>query len=353
MMYTEGPATGTTEMLALVVRGPAEHQLERVPKPVPGPDQALVGVTHVALCGTDLRLLRGTLHDAEYPVTPGHEWCGVVLDAPSRPELVGKAVVGHNFLPCGRCAWCERGRQNLCLALDEIGFSLPGAFAEAFCLPAENLRPLPDGLSGAEGCLLEPLCVAQHAVERAGELAGRTVGVIGAGTVGLLVAQLAVACGAKSVAVVDPAEHRRAIADGLGLGACPDLSAWHADPHEVVFDATGVASVFPDGLVATLQGGTYVLVGYSGEDMTPIEPSVVMLRELTVVGSLSGVGMLDRALELVADGSVRLGPLVSEVLPLTEYRSVLDIPADVAPLRHVFAVEQVLSSDNNVGEATA
>ncbi len=340
MMYTENAPADASTMLAVVVTGPAQHSLERIPRPSPGPGEALVAVSHVALCGTDLRLLRGTLHDAEYPVIPGHEWAGVVLAAPSSPELVGQAVVGHNFKSCGTCAWCERGAPNLCPTLDEVGFTLPGAFAEAFCLPVQNLRPLPAGLSGPEGCLLEPLCVAIHAAERAGELSGRTVGVIGAGTVGLLVAQLAVAGGAKSVTVADPAAHRRAIATELGLGAVDDLAVWHEDPQEVVVDATGVARVFPDGLVATAQGGRYVLVGYSGEDSTPFEPSLVMLRELTVVGSLSGVGRLDRALEVVADGSVRLGPLLSEALPLADYRAVLDIPADAAPLRNIFSVNQ-------------
>jgi 2-deoxy-scyllo-inosamine dehydrogenase len=200
---------------------------------------------------------------------------------------------------------------------------------------------LPDNISGAEGCLLEPLCVAVHAVDRAGELAGRTVGVIGSGTIGLLVAQLAVAGGAKSVTVADPAAHRREIASRLSLGVLPDLAAWREDPQEVVFDATGVASVFPDGLTATRQGGTYVLVGYSGEDTTPFAPSLVMLRELTIVGSLSGVGQLDRALELVADESVRLAPLLSHPLPLASYRSVLDIPVDAAPLRAIFTVDQL------------
>lgn len=338
MMHTDSAPAEAKTMLAVVVTGPGRHGLERISRPRPGPDEALVAVSHVALCGTDLRLLRGTLHDAEYPVIPGHEWAGVVLAAPSRPDLVGQAVVGHNFKSCGSCAACERGAANLCPTLDEVGFTLPGAFAEAFCLPAENLRPLPAGLSGAEGCLLEPLCVAIHAAERAGDLTGRTVGVIGAGVIGLLVAQLAVAGGAKTVTVADPVARRRAIAGELGLGAVADLAAWHDDPQEVVVDATGVARVFPDGLVATAQGGRYVLVGYSGEDSTPFEPSLVMLRELTVVGSLSGVGRLDRALEVVADGSVRLGPLLSAALPLAEYRAVLDIPADSAPLRNIFSV---------------
>src|SRR6266516_1742314 len=85
------------DMLALVVPGPARHGLGRVPRPVPGPGEALVAVSQAAMCGTDLRLLRGGLHDARYPVIPGHEWAGRVLAAPSRPELVGVAVVGDGM----------------------------------------------------------------------------------------------------------------------------------------------------------------------------------------------------------------------------------------------------------------
>ena len=327
------------DMLALVVRGPREHALERVPRPTPGPGEALVATTHVALCGTDLRLLAGTLHDADYPVIPGHEWSGRVIAAPDRPELAGCSVVGHNFRACGRCAYCLAGSEQLCVELDELGFTLPGAFAEAFCVPVGNLRLLPEGLPGDEACLLEPLCVAMHAMERAPELAGKTVGVIGAGTIGLLVAQLAASAGAD-VAVADPSEGRRAIAAEVGIASTqPDLAAWQAEPREVVFDATGVARVFSDGLLATKQGGAYVLVGYSGEETTEFQPSLVMLREVTVIGVLSGYGWIDGALEAVTSGAVRLGPLVSDPLPLSEYRSVLAYAKGAAPLRSMFVVD--------------
>jgi 2-desacetyl-2-hydroxyethyl bacteriochlorophyllide A dehydrogenase len=325
----------TKEILALVVTGPREHGLTTIPAPVPGPDEALVGVTHVAVCGTDLRLLRGTLHDAEYPVVPGHEWAGRVLAAPSRPELVGTMVVGDGITPCRRCARCVEEKYNLCLDLDEVGFTRQGAFAEAFTLPAANLRPLPDELSGAEGCLLEPLCVALHAVERAPDLAARDVGIIGAGTIGLLVGQLALAAGAKTVAVAERSPSRRDLAASLGLAPVESMDDWADDQPEIVFDATGVAAVFPHGLEATRPGGHYVLVGYSGEETTPTMPATVMLRELTVHGVLSGYDQLDRAIEVVRSGAVSLRPLVTEERPIGEYRSLLDEPAE-PPLRSVF-----------------
>jgi 2-desacetyl-2-hydroxyethyl bacteriochlorophyllide A dehydrogenase len=327
---------GAADMLALVVRGPGEHALERVPVPVPAPGEALVAVSHVAVCGTDIKLLRGALHDADYPTIPGHEWAGRVLAAPTRPELVGQAVVGDGITPCRRCDRCARGAYNLCLALDEVGFTRPGAFAELFCLPAANLRPLPASLSGEEGCLLEPLCVALHAVERAPAVEGRTVGIIGGGTIGLLVGQLAMHAGAAVVSVVEPSATRQQIAAGLGLKTHPALTDWFSEPPEIVFDATGVAAVFPQGVEATLPGGSYVLVGYSGAALTSFQPSSVMLNELTVYGVLSGYDQLDRALELVLGGAVALGPLLSETLPMTGYRSVLEDRGDATPLRTVF-----------------
>jgi len=328
----------STDILALVVTGPREHGLTRIPRPAPGQDEALVGVTHVAVCGTDLRLLRGTLHDAEYPVVPGHEWAGRVLAAPSRPELVGAMVVGDGITPCRRCARCATGHFNLCLDLDEVGFTRQGAFAEAFTLPAANLRPLPAELSGAEGCLLEPLCVALHAVERAPDLTGRDVGIIGAGTIGLLVGQLALAEGAKTVAVAERSPARRAIAAELGIAPVDSLDAWADEQPEIVFDATGVAAVFPVGLAATRPGGHYVLVGYSGEETTPTMPATVMLRELTVHGVLSGYDQIDRAIEIVRTGTVSLRPLLSAERPIGEYRSLLDEPTE-PPLRSVFTTD--------------
>jgi 2-desacetyl-2-hydroxyethyl bacteriochlorophyllide A dehydrogenase len=327
------------DILALVVRGPKEHALERISRPTPGPGEALIAVTHVAVCGTDLRLLRGTLHDAEYPVIPGHEWAGRVLAAPSRPQLVGRAVVGDGITPCLACARCAERKFNLCLDLDEVGFTRPGAFAEAFTMPASNLRPLPDGLSGAQACLLEPLCVALHAVERAPSVPGRDVGVIGGGAVGLLVAQVAAAEGARSVSVAESSPHRRQLAHEFGIGTVSAIEDWvTGDQPDLVFDATGVADVFPQGVDATRPGGDYVLVGYSGEETTAVQPSAIMLREISVHGVLSGYGQLDRAIEVVVSGAVRLTPLLGPVLPITDYRVLLDEGGEPL-LRTVFATD--------------
>ena len=324
-------------MRALVISGPGEHCVQLIPRPaITDAADAIVAVSHVALCGTDLRLLAGTVHDAEYPMVPGHEWSGVVREAPSDPGLIGQLVVGSNFIPCGECAWCGEGRQQLCPSLHEVGFSMPGACADFVRLPAANLRPLPSQISPAQGCLTEPLCVAVHAVDRAGDIAGRRAAVLGGGAVGLLIGQVAMASGAADVTIVEPVADRRAIAIELGLAATePTASQPGSRAPEVVFDATGTASGFTAALDLVRPGGKVVLVGYSSTESTPIAPSIVMLKELEVAGVLSGYGMLPAALELIRAGSVILAPLARLQWPFADYRSAIN---DSTALRQVLAV---------------
>ena len=328
------------DMHALVVRGHAEHGIERIPRPSPAVGEALVAVTHAAVCSSDLRLLRGQLHDASYPVVPGHEWVGRVLEAPGAPEWVGHAVVVEGITPCRRCAACAAGLYNLCSDLDEVGFTRPGAFAEALTAPIMNLRRLPDGVAELDACLIEPTCVALHACERAGTLAGRSVGVLGGGAIGLLVAQLARASGAATITVFERSAPRRALANSLALeteASLPTPGSAITTLPEVVFDACGAAQMFAAGLEATRPGGTYVLVGYSGSELAPFAPSAIMLRELTVRGALSGFDKIDEAVRLLASGAIALRPLIGEPIEFDDasYRRLLDEPADL-PLRPVF-----------------
>lgn len=332
---------GGLMMRALVVRGSGQHALEHVPMPQPASDDdAVVEVSYVALCGTDLRLLEGTLHDAQYPVVPGHEWTGVVRHAPSRPGLIGTMVVGSNFIPCGQCSSCAAGRQQLCPSLDEVGFSLPGACADFVRLPAANLRPMPTAISPAAGCLIEPLCVAVHAVDRSPRLAGLSVAVLGGGTIGILVAQVAMAADASSVTVIEPVAERREIARAVGVtrvvdqpAACRDRAA-----PEIVFDATGSPDAFTQALGLVREAGTVMLVGYSGTETTSLAPSTMMLKELDVRGVLSGYGAIDRALDLAANRKVRLDPLVGAPRPLPDYRT---LAGEGTGLRRVLAVGDV------------
>lgn len=319
------------KFFSLVVTGPEIHGFQETARqPLPD-DHVRVQVAAVAFCGTDFKLLGGRLHDAKYPVVPGHEWSGFVVDAPSAPELVGKLVVASIYSPCGICEWCHAGECQHCVRLDEYGFTLPGGCAEEIVVPKRNVRLVPDGVSFSAACLFEPLTVAIHAIDRAPDLMGRTVVVLGAGAVGLLLLQLVRRAGGEC-AVVEPLASRRELASSLG--ACATYSTASEMPErsaDVTFDATGSPISFGEALRLLKPCGTCLLVGYSGDAECSFAPSILMLKEVTVRGVLSGYGTLDRAIDAVASGAVRLEPLVATPIRIEDYSTLLSPGIERAP----------------------
>ena len=320
-----------TSFQSLVVTGPNEHGFQQTARQPLASDHVRVQVAAVAFCGTDFKLLRGDLHDARYPVTPGHEWSGHVIEAPGEPGLVGTLVVASIYVPCGDCEWCRVDQSQHCVALDEHGFTLPGACADEVVVPRSNVRAVPDDVDAAAACLFEPLTVAVHAIDQAPRLAGRRVVVLGAGALGLLLVQLIRGAGGACT-VVEPLACRRELAAELGAQATasaaselPDCSA------EVAFDATGSPVSFSEGLQLLKPTGTFLVVGYSGDASCEFAPSRLMLKEATVRGVLSGFGTLDRALDAVASGVVRLDPLIAPPIRMTDYPTLLTAPQDPAP----------------------
>lgn len=309
--------------LSLVVTGPKTHGFqEAVQQPLPA-DHVRVQVAAVAFCGTDFKLLEGRLHDAHYPVVPGHEWSGFVLESPTDPQLVGKLVVASIYVPCGDCKWCHLDQSQHCVRLNEYGFTLPGGCAEEIVVPRCNVRVVPEGISPSAACLFEPLTVAIHAIDLAPPLKERIVVVLGAGAVGLLLLQLIRSAGGECM-VVDPLADRRELANILGAyatySAVSELSERSAD---VVFDATGSPGAFGEALHLLRPTGTCLLVGYSGDAEFRFAPSILMLKEITVRGVLSGYGTLDRAIEAVASGAVRLDPLIATPIRIEDYPTLL------------------------------
>lgn len=318
------------EFKSIVVNGPNEHGFQQTIRQPIDEDQVRVRVAAVAFCGTDFKLMHGLLHDASYPVTPGHEWSGHVIEAPGAPELMGALVVASIYLPCGACTWCRTDNAQHCEALDEVGFTLPGGCAEEIVVPRSNVRAVPHGIAPEAACLLEPLTIAVHAVDRAPAMNGQSVAVLGAGAVGLLLLQLIQAAGGHCT-VVEPLPGRRSLAKKLGAHTALESEALPQSSFEVVFDATGSPTSFGEGLGLLAPLGTLLLVGYSGDLVLPFAPSRLMLKEATVRGVLSGVGTLDRAIESAASGEVDLDCLIAAPIPIEEYSTLLVASQDVAP----------------------
>lgn len=302
-------------MLQVEIPRPEEVRVLEVEPRAPGPEDAKVRVEAIGICGSDLHTLRGEHPFVSYPVLPGHELVGVVEavgEAVDR-SWIGARVALEPSLPCGHCRTCRDGRYNICENLRVLGFQAPGGMAEAFVVRSDRLHPLPDGLSVAGGALVEPLAVAVHAARLPGALPSLRVGVVGAGTIGLLTAVAARAYGAATVTVADPQEPRRGVAAKLGFTVTATLEAGSCD---VVFECVGNEPALRSAVDACGKGGIVVVEGVYGSDPR-VQAGLVQDRELRLLGSLMYVASDVRdAIRLLAEGRVDPELVVTHRFPL-------------------------------------
>jgi 2-desacetyl-2-hydroxyethyl bacteriochlorophyllide A dehydrogenase len=316
-------------MRAVVVRGPHQMALEGRPRPTPRADQVLVRVRYSACCATDFDLIDGTMPDqARYPIVLGHEWSGEVVSAPAGFEsLVGQLVVADNLVTCGACAACLGGRPNLCVRMDELGFSLDGAHADYLVTLARSVHVLPPGVGLRAAALTEPLGVALYGTRRARVGPGDRVLIIGAGPIGLLALQACRAAGAREVWQADLRAERRALAERLGAAGTLDVAqeelgtalARTGVVPDVVLECSGSPAAFAAALRAVRGGGRVGVLGYYSDERAEIRPSDIMMRDLEVIGAVCPTGTWAAALELLATGRVDTEALVTHVLPLERF----------------------------------
>ncbi|NSC20787.1 dehydrogenase, partial [Streptomyces albus subsp. chlorinus] len=203
--------------VAVVLEAPGSARLApHRPRP-PGPGEVLVRVHAAGICGSDRELYQGNRPApyARYPVTPGHEWSGTVLETGEGAPggLVGRKVVGEGFRNCQVCERCHTGEPTLCTAgYAETGFTEPGAMAPTLTLPARLLHPLPDDADLTAAALLEPAACVAAAALRARVRPGDRVAVVGDGTLGMLAARLLAAGSPAALLVVGARPERAALA---------------------------------------------------------------------------------------------------------------------------------------------
>lgn len=328
-------------MRALRWYGRGDLRLDTVPTPRPAPGHALVRVERVGLCGTDLEEFRSGPHDipvgsphpvsgAIAPMIPGHELVGTVVRCDDRPMWIGRRVIPDVVDGCGTCWWCVRHEDGLCPDLVVRGQTTDGGLAEYMVCRSRSLVAVPGTVTTDAAAFAEPVAVATRAVAKAGDLRGATVVVLGAGVVGLLIAQVCLARGA-SVLGVDIAPKRRELLTRFAVPALtPDACAEAvvaATEHrgaDVVFECAGHPATWAQSFSLARRGGTVLLVGIS--DTTPAFPwRSAVLHELRVVGTAAHVWDTDvtSAVRMIASGVVDVGPLHSLTVALSEVTDIL------------------------------
>ncbi|MFI7642580.1 alcohol dehydrogenase catalytic domain-containing protein [Nonomuraea sp. NPDC049400] len=325
-------------MKALRWYGRGDVRLVDVDVPRPGPGEVLIAVTLCGICGSDVEEYHAgpivvpvsphPLTGRAAPLTLGHEVVGVVAEPGEGVTLApGTPVVPDVVLGCGRCWWCARGEYPLCERGAALGLQDDGGLAEYLVAPAGRCAPLPDGMPADVAVFAEPAAVAVRALDKAGDVSGAVVAVVGAGAIGLLVAQVARCRRAAAIVAVDPDPGRRSLAGSCGLVAAAPGDAADAAVREltggrgadVVVESAGTAAAVAGALSLCRRGGTAVLLG-----VTP-EPAVlptldVVLGEKHVVGSASHRWDTDvrGAVALLHSGHVRVDQLPVQTVPLPD-----------------------------------
>lgn len=334
-------------MKAVVIEKPGVVVMKEVPIPVPPPGFARVKVAAAAVCATDLEVLTGRI-PANYPLTPGHEWSGVV-DAVGSSEdehWIGKRVIGSNDVVCLKCDACRSGNWRYCKDFEEIGFKRDGAYAEYIIVPAYGLCELEDHVSFEEAALCEPLGVALGTLEKANAKFAETCLIVGAGSIGLCMLAVAKAMGMRRIVVCATSKKRLGIAEQMGAYATiatsecdleAEMKKIHPGGTDVVIDATGIESCIQQCLRLARKGGRVLLAGYGRGKIMNIRMDDVHINNLQVIGAGNNWNMHKLAATLMADGVIDLKPLVTNVMPLDNYQEALEM-AENRPLGFVKAV---------------
>jgi L-iditol 2-dehydrogenase len=274
---------------------------------------SLVRVTAVGICGSDLHWWdEGAIGDATlaHPLVLGHEGAGVIAEGPRR----GERVAIDPAIADGTCRACRDGYPNLCYRIRFAGHGeTDGMMREFMTWPTELLHPLPDGVSDADGALLEPLGVAIHSVDLGHVPFAGTASVVGCGPIGLLLIAVLKAAGASSVLAVEPLAHRREAASryGADLVAGPGAVDLTGPGVDVAFEAAGNDEGVGLAMESVRPGGRVVLAGIPGDDAIRFPASVARRKGLTIAMVRRMNHVYPRAISLAARGVVDLGALVS------------------------------------------
>jgi len=317
-------------MKALRLHGVGDLRLADEPVPIPGPAEALVRVTAVGICGSDLHWYDElAIGDAvlTQPLILGHEAAGVIVDGPR----AGQRVALDPQVPCGACETCAAGRGHLCPQVRFLGHSLTdGAMRELLAWPVANLVPLPDAIDDVAGAMLEPLGVGIHALRLARVRPGDSVGVFGCGPIGLLLIQLARASGVTTIVAtdrlprrVDAARRLGAIATVVDGGAERDilLRATGGRGVDAAIEIAGDDDAIETAVILARPAGTVVVAGIPAGDHATITASIARRKGLDLRFSRRMSRVYPRAIALVVAGLVDVSSLVTHRFAIAEFEA--------------------------------
>ena len=318
-------------MLQEVMTAPKQITFREIPVPEPGDDQVLVKIMKIGVCGSDIHVYHGTHPFTSYPVTQGHEVSAKVVSWGANVSgfSEGQRVTIEPQVYCGKCYPCTHGKYNLCEELKVMGFQTTGTASEYFAVDASKVTPLPEGMTFNEGAMIEPLAVTVHAAKRFPELEGSKVVVLGAGPIGILLAQSCKALGAAQVMVTDVSDYRLELAKECGADFVYNtlnkdfgeamIESFGPDKADVIYDCAGNDITMNSAIQNARKGSTIILVAVFGKtahvDLAKLNDSELDLNTSMMYRHEDYVD----AIRFVKEGKIQLKPLQSAHFAFEDY----------------------------------
>jgi 2-desacetyl-2-hydroxyethyl bacteriochlorophyllide A dehydrogenase len=325
-----------------VVVYPGRIAVEAADVPAPGPNEALVRTLAAGVCGSDLHAAHGRHPFVPLPYRPGHEVVGVIEAGPIEAGgaaagawTPGQRVIVEPDLPCWTCKMCTTGRENLCENLQFFGCGYAqGGMADYFTLPANRLHSVPDALDDNTAALIEPLSTPVHAVRLAGDVAGRSVAILGAGTIGMFTLAVLRAHGAGRIVSTDPNLAKRQRAEALGADVtidarAPDVTGQVREAlggsADIVFDCVAIQSSVDQAIAIADKGGTVMVVGVPAREVTVPLP-IVQDHQIRIQGSATYLPEdYAESADLLGRGTIRTADFVTATRPLAQVAEAFEL----------------------------
>jgi 2-desacetyl-2-hydroxyethyl bacteriochlorophyllide A dehydrogenase len=297
----------------------------------------LVASRQAGLCRTDLEMMTGVFTDprwVRFPVIPGHEWAGTVVEVGANVESVhvGDRVVCEGFVVCHRCRRCRSGETHWCERIEALGFTRPGGYAELVAVPERVVHRLPEHVSFDAGVLVEPASVVLHGLEKALPQPGEEVGVIGVGTLGALAIVLLALQSPSRIVAYGVREEELELAQQLG--ATEVVIAGDGAPAEAELDLVVETAGAPAAVELATQlcrpGGRAVLLGIAGEGRALTLPSDLLVgKDMTLIGSIAyRASTWSRVVGLVAERVLDLDPIVTHRFAMSDFEEAVALMDD-------------------------
>lgn len=318
-------------MRALRLNSPNNFVIEDVEPGQLKPGWVRIHVKSVGVCGSDMSSMAGKLPFTKYPITPGHEFSGIVSEVKDcKNTAVGQYVTANPVFSCTKCPECLAGRINHCSQTEVLGVvNYDGAYAQELMLPEYMLEKIPEKISYEDAAMIEPIAVAVRAVQEAVVGDGSLVAIFGAGNIGLLVIQVAIAYGAAEVLVIEPNETRKSVARELGADTVltPDefneQKSLYINRFDAIIDGVSIEKTLSYGIELGTKGGIIVVYGVPVSNSTPIALLDLFKKDMKIITSRLYSRSFKEAIRLLNEGKINGKPMITHRVSLEDFPALI------------------------------